>query len=82
MPEDYELGVLLDLVEHYEDKHYPIEPPDPVVAIEFEMDPAGADPSGPGSLHWQPGQGGGGALPPGGHHHAHGQGPPCTSTWA
>jgi HTH-type transcriptional regulator/antitoxin HigA len=41
MPEDYELGVLLDLVEHYEDKHYPIGPPDPVVAIEFEMDQRG-----------------------------------------
>ena len=41
MPEDYELGVLLDLVEHYEDKHYPIEPPDPIVAIEFEMDQRG-----------------------------------------
>ena len=29
------------LVEHYEDKHYPIGPPDPVVAIEFEMDQRG-----------------------------------------
>jgi HTH-type transcriptional regulator/antitoxin HigA len=40
-PEDDELGVLLDLVEHYEDKRYPIGPPDPVAAIEFEMDQRG-----------------------------------------
>ena len=40
-PEDYELGVLLDLVEHYEDRRYPIGSPDPVVAIEFEMDQRG-----------------------------------------
>lgn len=38
-PEDDELGVLFDLVEHYEDKHYPIGPPsDPIVAIEFVME--------------------------------------------
>ena len=40
-PEDDELGVLLDLVEHYEDKRYPIGPPDPAAAIEFEMDQRG-----------------------------------------
>ena len=28
--EDDELGILLDLVEFYEDKHYPIEFPDPI----------------------------------------------------
>ena len=40
-PEDDELGVLLDLVEHYEDKRYPIGAPDPIVAIEFEMEQRG-----------------------------------------
>ena len=37
-PEDDELGVLLDLVELYENKHYPIGPPTPIAAIEFAMD--------------------------------------------
>ena len=38
-PEDDELGVLFDLVEHYEDQHYPIGPPDdPIAAIEFVME--------------------------------------------
>ena len=40
-PEDNELGVLLDLVEHYEDRHYPIDPPSAIAAIEFEMDQRG-----------------------------------------
>ena len=40
-PEGDELGVLLDLVEHYEDKHYPIGAPGPVASIEFEMDQRG-----------------------------------------
>ena len=39
-PESDELDKLLDLVERYEDKHYPILPPDPVAAIEFRMDQA------------------------------------------
>ena len=39
--EDDELGVLLDLVEHYEDKRHPIRAPDPVAAIEFKMDQRG-----------------------------------------
>ena len=41
-PEDDELGVLFDLVEHYEDQHYPIGPPDdPVAAIEFIVEQKG-----------------------------------------
>ena len=40
-PEDKELAVLLDLVEHYEDIHYPIAPPSPIAAIEFMMDQRG-----------------------------------------
>ena len=43
-PEDDELGVLCDLVEHYEDKHYPIGYPDPISAIEFRMDQANLTP--------------------------------------
>ena len=38
--EDEELDELADLVESYEDKHYPIGMPDPVSAIEFRMDQA------------------------------------------
>ena len=40
-PEGDELDVLADLVEHYEDKHYPIGMPTAVDAIEFRMDQAG-----------------------------------------
>jgi HTH-type transcriptional regulator/antitoxin HigA len=36
-PEGDELEVLFTLVEAYEAKHYPIAPPDPVEAIQFEM---------------------------------------------
>ena len=39
-PEDDELEVLTDLVCFYEDKHYPIDPPDPISAIKFRMDQA------------------------------------------
>ena len=40
-PEGDELDVLADLVEHYEDKHYPIGTPTAIDAIEFRMDQAG-----------------------------------------
>ncbi len=36
-----ELDVLSTLVEAYEDKHYPIDPPDPVEAIKFRMEQKG-----------------------------------------
>ncbi len=36
-----ELEVLSTLVEAYEDKHYPIDPPDPVEAIKFRMEQIG-----------------------------------------
>lgn len=39
--EDNELGVLLGLVEFYEDKHYPIEFPDPISSIEIRMEQEG-----------------------------------------
>lgn len=32
------LDVLLVLVENYESKHHPIDPPDPIEAIKFRMD--------------------------------------------
>lgn len=38
--EGEELDELVDLVESYEDKHYPIGLPDPISAIEFRMDQA------------------------------------------
>ena len=37
-PEEEELEVLADLVEHYEDKHYAMDFPGPIAAIEFQMD--------------------------------------------
>ena len=40
-PAGDELDVLTDLVEHYEDKHYPVDKPTAVEAIEFRMDQAG-----------------------------------------
>ena len=33
-----ELDILSTLVEVYEEKHYPVPPPDPVEAIKFRMD--------------------------------------------
>ena len=40
-PEGEKLDVLVTLVEAYERKHYPMELPDPVEAIKFEMDQRG-----------------------------------------
>ena len=39
--EGEELDELVDLVELYEDRHYPIDLPDPISAIEFRIDQAG-----------------------------------------
>jgi HTH-type transcriptional regulator/antitoxin HigA len=39
------LEVLSTLVEAYEQKHYPVDPPDPVEAIRFRMDQLGMTPS-------------------------------------
>lgn len=36
-----ELELLTALVEMYEERHYPIEPPDPIDAIKFRMDQLG-----------------------------------------
>ena len=43
-PEDDELSVLLDLVEHYEERHHPMGFPDPISAIEFRMEQANLTP--------------------------------------
>ena len=43
-PEGEELDVLVDLVELYESKHVPMEPPSPIAALEFRMDQAGLEP--------------------------------------
>jgi len=40
-PEGDEAEVLMVLIEHYEGKHYPIEPPDPIEAIKFRMEQMG-----------------------------------------
>ena len=43
-PEGEERDILVDLIELYEDKHYPIGPPtDPIAAIEFEMERRGLE---------------------------------------
>jgi HTH-type transcriptional regulator/antitoxin HigA len=40
-PEGDRLDVLVTLVQAYEAKHYPIDPPDPIEAIKFRMDQSG-----------------------------------------
>jgi HTH-type transcriptional regulator/antitoxin HigA len=40
-PEMDELELMTALVEMYEDRHYPISPPDPLEAIKFRMDQLG-----------------------------------------
>jgi len=43
-PDGDRFEVLLTLVEAYETKNYPIDPPDPVDAIKFRMEQAGLTP--------------------------------------
>ncbi len=40
-PEGDELDVLATLVDAYESKHYPMDAPDPIAAIEFRMEQLG-----------------------------------------
>ncbi len=42
-PEGDELDILVTLVEAYEEKHYPIEAPDPIAAICFRMEQMGLE---------------------------------------
>jgi HTH-type transcriptional regulator/antitoxin HigA len=37
-PDGDRLDILLILVEHYEEQHHPIAPPDPIEAIKFRME--------------------------------------------
>ena len=39
------LDVLATLVDAYESKHFPIDPPDPIEAIRFRLEQQGLDPS-------------------------------------
>ena len=43
-PESDELESLVDLVEQYEDEHYPIDPPSPSAALDFHLDQTGKTP--------------------------------------
>jgi HTH-type transcriptional regulator/antitoxin HigA len=43
-PKGDELELLLLLVETYEEKIYPIDPPDPIAALRFRMEQAGLQP--------------------------------------
>ena len=43
-PDGDRLDVLATLVEAYEQKHFPIEPPDPIEAIRFRLEQQGLDP--------------------------------------
>ncbi|PIW30679.1 MAG: hypothetical protein COW30_01500 [Rhodospirillales bacterium CG15_BIG_FIL_POST_REV_8_21_14_020_66_15] len=40
-PEGDELDVLSMLVDHYESRHFPLDPPDPIEALLFRMDQLG-----------------------------------------
>ncbi len=40
-PEAEELEILLPLIEDYEDRYYPIDPPDPMEAIKIRMEDLG-----------------------------------------
>jgi HTH-type transcriptional regulator/antitoxin HigA len=43
-PDGDRLEVLATLVEAYEQKHFPIDPPDPIAAIRFRLEQQGLDP--------------------------------------
>lgn len=40
-PKGDRLDILITLIEAYEDRHYPMDPPDPIAAIEFRMEQQG-----------------------------------------
>jgi HTH-type transcriptional regulator/antitoxin HigA len=40
-PDGDRLDILVTLIEAYEDKHYPMDPPDPIEAIKFRMEHQG-----------------------------------------
>lgn len=49
-PEFEELELLAVLVEEYEDRHYPVPPPDPIEAIKFRLDQMGLKESDLGKI--------------------------------
>jgi HTH-type transcriptional regulator/antitoxin HigA len=44
-PEGDRLEVLATLIEAYEEKHYPMDPPDPIAAIRFRLEQQGLETS-------------------------------------
>lgn len=40
-PEDEEMDLLGLVIKHYEEKHFPMDPPDPIEVIKFMMDQQG-----------------------------------------
>lgn len=44
-PEAEEMEVLTTLIEAYENKRYPVSPPDPIEAIRFRMEQQGLSPA-------------------------------------
>ena len=44
-PEAEEMEILTTLIEAFENKHYPVSPPDPVEAIKFRMEQQGLSPA-------------------------------------
>ncbi len=44
-PEDDKLEILVTLVAAYEEKHFPMDPPDPIEAIRFRLAQQGLDPN-------------------------------------
>ena len=46
------LDVLATLIDAYEARHYPMDPPDPIEAIQFRMEQQGLSPEGPRADDW------------------------------
>ena len=71
-PEGDEVAVLMDLVEHYEDKHYPMGFPSAIAAIEFQMDQMGMTPRDLIPFIGSRAKSVGGLVAQASHHHGHG----------
>jgi hypothetical protein len=54
-PKGDRLDILATLIEAYEAKHYPMDPPDPIGAIKFRIEQQGlTTPDSPGDVtHWK-----------------------------
>jgi HTH-type transcriptional regulator/antitoxin HigA len=51
-PNGDRLDILAPLIDAYESQHYPMDPPDPIEAIKFRMETAGADEERSGWRAW------------------------------